>query len=101
MEAPHANCDALRCSIIGRHTPRTRSIQYAAAFRFHHQRPGILDRPVEPDDDDWMSIRTPAARYARVVPEPFAQKRAWALPQLGSGECRVPVAPAAACAKCS
>src|SRR5260221_5880435 len=28
-----------------RHTPRKRSIQYAAAFRFHHRRLGILDRP--------------------------------------------------------
>jgi hypothetical protein len=31
-----------------RHTPRKRSIQYAAAFRFHHWRLGILDRPPEP-----------------------------------------------------
>ena len=29
-----------------RHTPRKRSIQYAAAFRFHHWRLGILDRPL-------------------------------------------------------
>jgi hypothetical protein len=29
-----------------RHTPRMRGIQYAAAFRFHHWRLGILDRPL-------------------------------------------------------
>ena len=39
------------------------------------------------------------ADSARVVHERSAQQRAWALPQEGSGECRVPVAPAASCAK--
>jgi len=28
-----------------------RGIQYAAAYRFHRWRPGVLDRPVKPDDD--------------------------------------------------
>jgi hypothetical protein len=80
VKAPRCNCHALRCSIIGRHTPRTRSIRYAAAFRFHHRRPGIPDRPVEPDDDS-TSIRILAARCARVVARnPFARQRAWGMP---------------------
>jgi hypothetical protein len=37
-----------RCSKKNRHTPRKRSIQYAAPPRFHHWRLGILDRPLEP-----------------------------------------------------
>ena len=45
------------------------------------------------------SLRVPAARCARVVHEPFRPTKGVALPQGGSGECRVPVAPAAACAR--
>jgi len=42
-------------------------------------------------------LRDPAARYARMMPERFAPSeiRARAPPQEGSGECRVPAAPAA------
>ncbi|QOZ49929.1 hypothetical protein XH90_00095 [Bradyrhizobium sp. CCBAU 53338] len=36
----------LRC-----HAPRKRGIRYAAAHRFHHNRLGVLDRPVKPGDD--------------------------------------------------
>jgi hypothetical protein len=47
-----------------------------------------------------IRLRVPAARCARVVAESFAPKwRAWGYPKGGSGECRVPVAPAASCAK--
>jgi hypothetical protein len=41
-----------------------------------------------------IRLRDPAARCARGEHKAFAQKR-------GRGECRVPVAPAASCAKCS
>src|SRR6266404_6199399 len=37
--------------IVGRHTPRKRGIQYAAASRFYYQCLGILDRPAKPGDD--------------------------------------------------
>jgi hypothetical protein len=44
-----------------RHTPRKRSIQYAAAFRFIFSVSGILDRPVKPGDDSSDSIFQTAA----------------------------------------
>ena len=33
------------------HPPRRRRIQYAAASRFHRERPGILGRPIKSGDD--------------------------------------------------
>ena len=42
--------------------------------------------------DDQIHLRLLAARYARVVEKTFRPKR-------GRGECRVPSAPAASCAK--
>ena len=38
------------------HPPRKRGIQYAAACRFMTGASGILDRPVEPDDDSWGRV---------------------------------------------
>jgi len=38
--------------ILNRHPPRKRRIQYAAALRLNHWRPGILGRPVKPGGDD-------------------------------------------------
>jgi hypothetical protein len=35
----------------GRHHPRKRVIQYAAAYRLKHWRLRILDRPIKPGDD--------------------------------------------------
>ncbi len=41
-----------------RHTPRKRSIQYAAAFAFgSNQRRGILDRAVKPGDDTGVGAK--------------------------------------------
>jgi len=48
--------DAPRSTKKTRHPPRTRGIQYAAASRLYHQRLGLLDRPVKPDDDSWDLI---------------------------------------------
>ena len=49
-----------RCSLTSRHTPRKRGIQYAAASRFHHNRPGILGHPLS----RVMTARSVACSYA-------------------------------------
>ncbi|WP_265575645.1 hypothetical protein [Bradyrhizobium sp. WBAH33] len=37
-----------------------RGIQYAAAYRFNHNRLGVLDRPVKPgDDSEGVAAMTP------------------------------------------
>jgi hypothetical protein len=53
----------VRCSIVGRHTPRKRSTQYSRAFAIHHERSGILGRPVKPGDDVY--------KYCTLVPSRF------------------------------
>ena len=59
---------------------RKRGIQYAAAYPFHRQRPGVLDRPVKPDDDSGDSAvshasYTQTCKFAprRRTPESFAK----------------------------
>jgi hypothetical protein len=75
-----------RASTMIRHTPRMRGIQYAAAFRFHRRRPGVLDHPpsrvmtaedvaqprptlrhgfeFQTANDAWIRLRDPAAQIA-------------------------------------
>ncbi|QFI73391.1 hypothetical protein F8237_13885 [Bradyrhizobium betae] len=46
-----------------------RGIQYAAAYRFNHNRLGVLGRPVKPGDDS--EIVAPLSPYRRY---PFARE---------------------------
>ena len=84
-----------------RHTPRKRSIQYAAASRFHHWHLGILDRPlsramtVEGVAHSYSSDTTSLPRGAVRPSCAFISR-----PNRGRGERRVPAAPAASCALC-
>jgi len=61
--------------------PAKAGIQYAAAYRFHHDGSGILDHPPSRmmtagcGADSYVNqiqLRIPAARCARIVPEDFA-----------------------------
>ncbi len=73
---------------------RTRNLEIPGLVLSDH--PGMTNdgllRRFAPRNDVKLRVRIPAARCARAVHEPFAQR--------GRGECRVPAAPAASCAKC-
>ena len=79
-----------------------RSIQYAAAFRFHHWRLGILDRPLSramtAESVAGSYSANTASRSRGAMRPSFCCERPALLNIRGRGECRVPVAPAASCA---
>jgi hypothetical protein len=85
-----------------RHTPRKRSIQYAAASRFHHRRLGILDHPLS----RMMTTESVACSRSLNALPPSRRAKAPELyenhpPKIrGRRESRVPAAPAAPRAKC-
>src|SRR5207237_6206512 len=72
-----------------RHTPRKRSIQYAAAYRFNHARPWDTGSPAFAGDDSGHSFAiSPRVRASFILNMPPSEIR-------GRRECRALDAPAA------
>jgi hypothetical protein len=94
--------DNAPCSTHYRHTPRRRSIQYAASTRFNHGLLGILDHP----PSRMMTVCADTTPHSRDILRPsfansFAPKERGRSATLkrGRGEDRVRAAPAVPCAK--